>query len=315
MKKLRYNRWQPLAWFGLSLRVPEDWNPGKIIGDAKSGSVRLDDARIVRVELEWKEAAGDANVSGIVDRYVEGLAKNAQKKSGSLNVERGLKVLGGGPPDFDASEYFRWDAAHQVHTFAGHSGTSDRLIFVRVMTHPEEDAHELLAQLFGSLSDAAPDGPQPWALYGLSFETPPGYALEEYDLRSGHIRVTFQSGTTQLRIDRLSLAQMMLGEQSLSDWYAGFFRKDLRYIDATTSNAPEGESTIVVSGAPRPRLKSLLQPLPFWNASPRRHLTGKVWVSDEENKIFAVQSFHKTPSDAPDLDPICRAIAAVEDAT
>ena len=59
MKRLRYDHWQDLAWYGVKLNIPDEWNPGQLVGDAGSGNVRLDDAQIVRAEIEWKEAGGD----------------------------------------------------------------------------------------------------------------------------------------------------------------------------------------------------------------------------------------------------------------
>ena len=91
MKRLRFDSWSTFQWHGIGLDIPEEWNPGKIVGDPKSGNVRLDDTEIIRIELEWKSADGDSRVDQIVDRYVEGLAKTAQKEKRSLKVERGAR--------------------------------------------------------------------------------------------------------------------------------------------------------------------------------------------------------------------------------
>ena len=41
--------WTDFGWQGVHLRVPDEWNLGKVDGDAKSGYARLDDAEIVQV--------------------------------------------------------------------------------------------------------------------------------------------------------------------------------------------------------------------------------------------------------------------------
>ncbi len=84
MKNLTYASWLPFAWQGIQLMLPSEWNPGKITGEANNGGVRLDDAQIVRLELEWKEARGDDRVALIVDRYIGGLAKNAEKQKNKM---------------------------------------------------------------------------------------------------------------------------------------------------------------------------------------------------------------------------------------
>ena len=40
--------WADFGWQGVCLRVPDEWNLGKVDGDAKSGYARLDDSEIVR---------------------------------------------------------------------------------------------------------------------------------------------------------------------------------------------------------------------------------------------------------------------------
>ncbi len=308
MKRLRYDHWQDLAWYGVKLNIPDEWNPGQLVGDAGSGNVRLDDAQIVRAEIEWKEAGGDPDVDRIVDRYVEGLAKNAQKKKHALSVERRVPIEGLDTPGLSGSECFRWEGAFVVTTLAGYSEISDRLLFIRVMTRPDEDAGELLAKLFNSLGDTASDDWQPWGLYGLTCSSPPGYPLEEYELKSGHIRLLFKKEKSLLRIDRLSLARTLLTSKSLGDWYEQFFDKDLRFIDLSVVD--QEEETISIDGAPKGRAQSLLQPLPFWNTRPRLFLRGRAWVSDEENKIFVIQSFYGRNEQALDLDEIQKRMCA-----
>ena len=302
MKRLRYDKWQKLAWYGVTIDIPDEWNPGQLVGDARSGNVRLDDAQIVRVEVEWKEAGGDPEVARIVDRYVEGLAKNAQKEKQTLSVERSVLIEGLDLPGLAAWECFRWKGVHEVTTLAGYSPVSDRLFFIRVMTRPDEDVQELLSRLFGSLADTPAEAWQPWGLYGLQCSTPPDFPLEEYDLKSGHIRLLFKKEKSLLRIDRLSLARTLLAGSSLSDWYQQFFAKDLRFIDTRVDTLDD--RAISVQGEPKGRVQSLLQPLPFWNTRPRLHLRGRAWVSDEENKIFVAQSFYNKEEDALDLDTI-----------
>ena len=88
MKKVRYDAWAALGWQGFLMRVPSEWNPGRLTGDFKTGSLRVDDAEVVRMEMEWREAQGDVSVSGVVDRFVEGLTKEVQRKKADLVIKR-----------------------------------------------------------------------------------------------------------------------------------------------------------------------------------------------------------------------------------
>ena len=84
------------AWQGLTLEVPEDWNLGRVDGDFEKGYGRLDDAEIVRLELEWRRLRGRGEalrLTELVDRYLQNLEKKADKAGASFSVERRAKFL------------------------------------------------------------------------------------------------------------------------------------------------------------------------------------------------------------------------------
>jgi hypothetical protein len=307
VKRLRYAHWVPFGWHGIRLDIPAEWNPGKIVGDRKSGSVRLDDATTIRMEIEWREAHGDNRITLIVDRFVEGLAKTAQKQKTGLHVERNAECPGLNLPDMHPMEYFIWESDARVYTLTCYSSASDRFLFLRIMGRPDEDMADFLARLFNSLEDSPPDGPHTWALFDLVFTSLPGYALESYDLKSGHLCFRFEQGRNTLQVDRLSLAKTLLKDRTHADWYRDFFRKDLRHLVFETEEATTaGHPGILVQGRPKSRWRALLHPLPFWHVRPRLHLNGRVWACPESNKIYAVQSYWKKADDAPDIEACCR---------
>ena len=94
---MQWEKWSNFGWQGLYLRIPSDWNLGRVTGDRKSGYARLDDAEIVRAELEWRETKSSSRrpspISQIVDRYVDGLEKKARKSGTPLTVQRQAKFL------------------------------------------------------------------------------------------------------------------------------------------------------------------------------------------------------------------------------
>ena len=60
-----------VAWNGIALRAPEDWNIGAIGGDLKQGYLRIDDSEMARIEFKWAQAGSQAvDVSSIVDKYL-----------------------------------------------------------------------------------------------------------------------------------------------------------------------------------------------------------------------------------------------------
>ena len=309
LKQLSYSEWTNFGWEGALLHIPRAWNPGSITGDRKSGSVRLDDRKMARLEFEWREARGDDELGRLVDRYIEGLAKKAQKAGKSLNVERHPESLGLNLPDMRSVEAFSWESEFRVTTLACYSQKSDRVFFLRAMGHPEEDLSELLQKLFNSLLDTAPEAPKLWALYDLEFTSPSGYDLEGYDLKSGHIKLSFRKGRNLLQLDRVSLAEILLRTQALSNWYREFFKKDLRHYDFEIGDGSvRGHSALSVKGRPKSRIRGLFRPLPVWNVQPRFNLDGRAWSCETSNKIFVLHAFWKDQESVTDLCDSCSAL-------
>ncbi len=309
MKQLTYKTWVPFAWHGVSMTVPSEWNPGKITGDEKSGSVRLDDSQMVRLELEWKEARGDKRVTQIIDRYVDGLAQNAKKEKRSLQVNRNVQLSGLENLQLESPEYFVWESGNTIHTLAGYSSETDRLLFIRVMTRPEEDPLQSLEILFGAISDTSAESARSWAIYDLICQAPANYNLESYELKSGHIKLLFASANNTVRFDRLSLAEVLLQNSTLGDWFREFFSKEIRHIEVNIDDQDtQAHEGIEITGKPKSRWRGLLQPLPFWNVRPRRDVSGRAWVCPESNKIYCVQASWKKAEEAPDIQNCCDSV-------
>ena len=168
--------------------------------------------------------------------------------------------------------------------------------------------------MLNSLCDSPADGPQRWAIYDLIFSSPAGHELEDYELKSGHIRFHFRHESNKLQIDRLGLAGILLKDQSLSDWYRDFFRKELRHVVVDITEAStNGHPGILVRAKPQSRWRGLIQPLPFWRVRPRLHLEGRIWNCPESNRIYVVQSHHKKPEEAPDVVAWCREVICHQD--
>ena len=311
MKTLRFSDWSTFAWYGIQLRVPSSWNPGQLIGDPTSGNARLDDAEIVRMEIEWKDARGDDRVSELLDRYTEGLAKEAEKRKRPLRVERHLSLEGLDLENLQPAEYFAWETGSRVHALACYSAKSDRFLFLRVMGRADEDLSATLPEIFNSLRDTPPDEAHFWSLYDTQAVSPAGYLMDTYELKSGHIRLRFLEGKRQIQFDRLSLGRSLLKSRTLADWYEEFFRKDHRHSQFEIREMEwQGKPSIEFDGEPRGRFRALLQPIPFWNPRPSLLVKGRAWFDEGSNKIHVVHTLWKKGSEPEDLEALCLGVVS-----
>ncbi len=298
------------SWHGVRLRVPAEWELGRVDGDAKSGYARLDDARMVRAEVEWRAApvrGARRPVTDLVDRYIEQLQKKADKSGMEFSVQRQAKFLRD-KRWLEGSEYetFIWEADYRAYNLARACPECHRIVLMRVLAPVGENAEALVNEVLPSLEDhprEADGGRNLWSVYGMRFLAPTDFELSEYELKSGHIRLTFQKdgGNRTLRIHRLSMAQMLLRDQDLEEWYPSFFRKDLRDFLFTVHPAQiSSHAGLRVQGGPRSRWRQILRPLPMVNPRPRRYLQGAAWHCPEQNRICVVEHLSKKRPEGED---------------
>ena len=295
------------GWQGIRLSVPEDWELGRVDGDAASGYARLDDSEMVRAEIEWRDAPARGArrpVEDLVDRYIATLEKKAAKSGVDFRVQRQAKFLRD-KTWLEGSEYeaFIWEADYKAYNVARACPDCHRVILARVLAKPGENAEALVNRVLPSLEDH----PRPedgdglfWSVYGLTCRTPPGFALTESDLKSGHIRLTFEAdrGARSVRVHRLSMAQMLLRDQALADWYPDFFHKSLRDVrHEIAGHEWRGHEGVRLRGRPRSRWRQILRPLPMVNPRPRRYLDGGAWHCPEQNRICVVEVLAKRRED------------------
>jgi hypothetical protein len=299
--------WSDFAWQGLCLSVPEDWNLGKVDGKYESGYARLDDAEIVRAEIEWRNARGSRGgalpLTKLVDRYLENLEKKAEKTGTAFSVKRRAKFLKE-KKWLEGCEYetFIWEADYRAYNLALATDDGQRIILLRVLAHFEEDIEDVVNVVFSSLRNQADDVDAYWCVYGMGFKVPAAYRLEDHQLRSGHIQLSFTEGKHTCRVHRLSLAHMLLKGTSLEAWYPVFFKKQLKDVVVEVQEEEvRGHSGLKMVGKPHSRWRQLLRPLPWLNPRPRNYLDGRVWYCEESNKIYIVEHLFRKKDEAGDL--------------
>ena len=299
--------WIKFGWQGVNLKVPEDWNLGRVDGNYASGYARLDDAEIVRAEVEWREeklrGKAVARIGDLVDRYIGNLAKKAEKTDTSFSVERRAKFL----KDerwLEGSNYetFTWEADYRAYNLARICPHCGRIVLLRILTRLQEDLGDVIETVFSSLEDHPRDGQVIWSIYGLSFLMPADYKLSEHELKSGHIQLSFEKGKQVCRVQRLSLARMLLKDTTLKGWYPTFCKKQLRdLVFEAFEEEVHGHEGLRVAGRPRSRWRQLLRPLPLINPRPRQYLDNRVWHCHVSDKICIVDCLSRKKGEAGDL--------------
>ena len=278
---------QRVGGFRLAGSVPSGAGgvePGQGGRDPQSGYARLDDAEIVRMEVEWREAPAGRRlpIPELVDRYLRTLEKKAQKSDVSFTVRRRAKFL----KDkrwLENSEYetFVWEADYRAYNLARACGECGRIVLLRgsgeAGREPRGSGGERSSRPFGTTLTRVVNTGAYTGSPSKSRTTTPSSATSS---NRATFQLTFEKKNHECRIQRLSMAQMLLKGTTLPEWYPRFFRKQLRDFNCEIEESEEaapGHGGLRVMGKPRSRWRQILRPLPLVNTRPRRHLDGRVW--------------------------------------
>lgn len=295
--------WYTFGWHGITFEVPKEWNLGKLSGDLRTGNsgyLRLDDAEIARVEVEWRASKrGEPPVSRFVDKYIQNIEKKAKKRGVDIKVHRKARFLKDKAfledKDYDT---FMWEADYRAYNLTWRCRTCHRVVLIRVLAKMEENLSALASKVMASLQDHVEDGRVFWGVYDLACTVPEGYILEEHSLKSGLLGLTFEGRNRSLRVECISLAEMALRNVSLTEWFDSFYRKALRDIVCSSEETEiSGHQGLRVIGTPKSRWKQVFRPVPFVRKRPRRFLDAQAWHCPESNKILVVQAFSKKRGD------------------
>lgn len=231
-----------VAWGGLSLSVPEEWEPG-LLGPE---TLRLDHRSGPALELKWSELA-----SFDPARQVDKVAKNFKTVRFMRTGQPGL------PPDWrravearaskrTLTEPFAWydeERATRGLGAAVYFRKSATAVLVQFFLSPGDESCELPARVLASLSDHGTEETTPWAVFGLRAEVPARFRLASQSFKPGHFSLEFKTRKTgllllgkpaELVLERFGPASVLLGPHvkteggsPLSLWAKGQYKKAL----------------------------------------------------------------------------------------
>lgn len=288
-------RWSAVGWHGLSFQTPEGWNIGTVSGDATTGYLRLDDVEMPRVEARWEPAKGNEPVGQVVDRYLASLTKRGRKKSTRMKVRRNLDLLnmaddGSGR----AVECFHWrsegEEPLQAYGLLWRCPTCSRSVFIQVMARAGETILPVATRLLNSLQDHPAGETATWAMYGLSVQVPVTYTLKEHQFLTGRILLRFAGGGSEIEVERLSLADILLRGRTFDTWFAETTDGEIAQQAALPAEGFRHPGLIASGSMADPATaRRRLRWLPLRRRAKRRALDRCAWHCPDSNKLYAVR--------------------------
>lgn len=269
--------WNQFGWHGINFLKPEEWGIGKIEGNENKGYARLDDDLLSRVEIRWQRQGREVLMDKVLTRHFRDLERKAGRRKIDFRV---LENRNYGTKTFNG-KYFIWEGDFKAINIMVQCKKCWRVLLVRVLGKRGEDIEEKAKMLFDSLRDHMKGDKMFWSVFGFGFSTPPELRLNQHKFLSGHLKFDFLRDRDSFIFERLSTANIILKEKTLSQWVRDFCESHYRSVDIGTSFPREEsgslEEGIYTIGRERGKIKLFKKRFfksLFWHCEKMNHIFG-----------------------------------------
>lgn len=301
--------WRTMGWQGISMEAPKEWNLVAYSGDAKTGSLRLDNGEptgksAVGVELRWSTPKGKLTVADIekrLEQYFTNITKDAKKRK-MIAATKSKEISDERRPERDAVRSFSWRTDRRGIGRIWHCSECGRVVIAQVTGGSGGDWSSTAADVLRSMECHATEvGWQTWSLYDLLTQVPPDYVLHgKPQLMNIYVQLAFKLGQSldMLSVEQWGVANVQLRGNYLDQW---FRQKNAAQEPTLTYEAQEAE----VRGHPALALAGRRAGLTYWAGQavpqvaklqmPATHFAALLWECPESNKVHLVQSYSRRP--------------------
>ncbi|MBU1001069.1 MAG: hypothetical protein KKE73_00935 [Proteobacteria bacterium] len=296
--------WKALAWNGISLDVPADWDPVGL----ESHSLRAMGKGGLFLDLKWERYSPGVGGRGHLDGMGTNITSEAAQTDVPPQILAAAKTLEGSGIQ---AKPFAWDApaGQQATGLVLHCPQAETTALAQIV-FPDAfpPSWGAAARLLAGIRFHEAKGPVPWAVHGIRALVPGGLGLSSFSFHPGHFRLRFacgsRRGNTELILDRLGPADALLGTTALHDYadklYGGSGAQAGFFVPGPGPKAASGQAQ------PRPGLLARLK-----RDGAYRAVKGKTWLPGG-NIILAVYMRSRHLQALEPFEPICEAYALDE---
>jgi hypothetical protein len=283
------------AFNEVPLQIPENWDLNRYSGNARSGTLDLDDGRRAVLHAEWDRLGRHDR-----DRLVRGLLQSEGLKEPRERLDLSPEVT-----FLDLRTEGKNLTAAVVR-----QPDRDRWVAVRL---PGAKGHlrDGLGALTRPLREPAPEEQRRWRFFGSDFRLPEGFLLTEAALQPGCMRLEFEAKNRFVILFDVALLERLEAEglpAAARRLLQGSLRKRFRWQEKTLSETPEGPAAFHVALRLRRR----------WLERLGRRLMGAWRIRLEaipqraRNRLALLIFDHRHPDETARLDDLRESLVAAE---
>jgi hypothetical protein len=291
-KKSPSHQWREVAWNGVRLDVPANWE----IGEIGRRHLFLETVDGPQLEIKWGPVKGRFSPRAQLKR----LAASQRRKLRKDLREESLPTAWARSLSRYESIGFLWRSGtiggRGIVLYCPHCRQATLLQFYQApFNRPLPYATRLLA----SFVDHTDRPLLTWAVFDIRTKIPVEYLLKAFRFEAGFYELAFSSRTAMLTLQRWSPADVLLREDGL----AGFERKFLAYSTKRSMifKTRSSDTLEVADSLPKgilQRLKGRLRRQPLYSRA-------RLWHEADKNRILGVQIEGRSPIESQHLHSIC----------
>jgi hypothetical protein len=297
-----------VAWQGVRMVLPVDWEPGALSGDWGGGHIRIDERMEPRLVIRWlpeestkslfrRTESHAAAIEEIADNYLDGLARERKKKRKTVEHRKTERLLARRKLNISPITCFEWSCEQDGVVAVGFTGEcpdSGRVVISELTGRSIDEVRSRAEALFPDLRlRPESDDAVLWSAFGLRVSLPNTWKLSGNSLVGGKIELRFAAdGGQQLCVQRW-IANLALGRGDLVEWAKKQLAKDLRgeFLFRMERGKCHGHEAVLAEGSKRAvkdRITYAAKRLVKQDT--RVHMLCRAWHCEQENKIYVVRT-------------------------
>lgn len=256
-------------WRGMRVTHPAQWEPAGLSGHGEPGQIVLADRRHQRLQVQWKPAGAEPDLT----RMFDDIRKSGKKPARDLAGVSGWTGL-----------VIQHEPGHVTH--AGRYFAARKILVQVILVWPGRRDEQCERRILGSIALWEDQPTVHWQALGLSLRLPRGYDLVRSSSLVGRIHWEFvrtAKPLAGLEVERIALPDFWL-KTPLQDWLAGQVHKDYRRLECRATELHGHQAAIVIS-----RAGNLAARLT------RRHVIRAdiAWRCNEQERVYRVAAFER----------------------
>jgi hypothetical protein len=282
-----------VGWRGISLAVPEDWSLTSVSGEGANGYLRVESPESLFLQVKWWQKRGLVSVPDSLDSYIADLKKRSKKLRRDLEFKTRPKGVVSRRPSDQAALTYTWRADQRAYGMVWHCSECRRLVIAEIVGRLEDD-FSVASDILNSIREHAEGGWTTWGMYGMSLDVPDKFQIEKHRLMTGYLEFSFRWRSRTVRAERWGLANVILKDADLRDWFEYRERSRLsRYTYRCEETEVNGHTALHLVGRERilPGLARAVHHLTGLTR-PALRFEALVWECPDTNKVVALTSQH-----------------------